>query len=88
MSTIVTGRITALFRQKSSVSGNPRFSITLDTGQVYKTEPDANFVYGLDSTEYLGRYGYAPPIVTLTINGRGNVESVETEAEKTIRNSL
>lgn len=85
MTTIVKGHIASLNRLRSSVSGNPRYRINLAEGQVFPTEPDASFVFGLESVEYLGEpFAYVKPLVRLTVNGRGNVENIDIVKTVTI----
>ena len=81
MATIVKGHIASLTRLRNSAGGNPRFKITLVEGLVFATEPDSSFAYGLDDPRYVGRKitSIPAPLVTLTVNGYGNVENITTE---------
>jgi len=48
----VTGRIAKLDRLNNSTNGNPTWRITLDGGEVLRTQSDAAVSYGLSNPEY------------------------------------
>lgn len=73
-SRITNTRITGLKRLKHSVNGNPRWSVTLETGQTYPTVPDAMCSYGIENRPLRGR-------VDVVLNGRNMIEYVEPTAE-------
>lgn len=77
----VTGRISTLWRLRNTVSGNPRYGVTLINGESFTTAPDASYVYGLESKEYVGEFGGTPPLVTLTVNADHQIENISSEAE-------
>lgn len=64
MRNTVTGTISQTKRIKNSVSGNPRYAITLVNNGTYRTAADHAFVY--EGVPLDGR-------VILILNGRGTI---------------
>lgn len=78
-STTSTARIVKLQRRPSSVYGNPRFRVTLDDGRTLTTEPNSSLAYAIENPDISGssrdmrENGWLPPLLTVTVNGHGNI---------------
>lgn len=48
----VTGTIVKLDRMNGSVNGNPAWRITLDGGEVLRTQSDSSISYALNNPEF------------------------------------
>lgn len=62
----VTGTIVKLDRMNNSVNGSPVWRITLDGGEVLRTESDSSISYGLGNPEFRD----VPVTFELTKSGR------------------
>lgn len=57
----------------TSRNGNPTYSITVEGGNVYRTETDGQVGYGATNYRPSHRDGYQPVAVVLTLNGQRRV---------------
>ena len=71
MQTTFKGRITNLERRNNTPSGNPQYHVTLDSGQVFRTDPDAAYVQTIDNSQYVGADAGTPPLLTFTAEWAG-----------------